>query len=414
MGDKWMVELEQDIHEFNQMDAINKLNEAIEYIYGDKKEQDFYKFFSLLKSSAFQGNALAQYISGIFYDNGIEGLKIYFEAEIEADEKYYDMIDEKKAIEWYERSAKQGYDSAKYVTGYMYYIGIGTEIDYEKARYWFLKSKTQHSYFYLGYIYDIGLGVEIDYKQAMKFYMKSAELGSSNAKLNVGKMYKYGQGVDINYEKAIEWYEKAIEDESTEAYYHMGMIYRDENLEEYEKSMEYFLKGASLESAACICQVGYMYDVGLGVEIDLEKAIEWYEKAANLGYSEAQCNLGYLYHFGKGIENDYEKARMWYLKAIESENNNPITKVNLGEMYIHGHGVEIDYVKAMELYNEALSDAIDGNDEFGMSLALYNIAEMHEKGYGVEINYEEAIKFYEKSEEYGLEDATEKLEELRK
>ena len=56
---------------------------------GENVEQNFKQFMILCKTSALQGNSHAQYIMGIFYEEGILGLERYFESKIEADEKYY-------------------------------------------------------------------------------------------------------------------------------------------------------------------------------------------------------------------------------------------------------------------------------------------------------------------------------------
>ena len=82
----------EEIYEFNKIDAYNKLKEAINYITGKDREQDFKKFMILCKRSALQGNSHAQYILGIFFEEGILGLERYFETTINTDEKYYEMI----------------------------------------------------------------------------------------------------------------------------------------------------------------------------------------------------------------------------------------------------------------------------------------------------------------------------------
>ena len=147
-----------------------ELFKAIDHIYGSNNRiKDFKEFLFLCKASAFQGEMRSQYILGIFYELGIEGLENYFEIEIQADDKWYKMIDYKKALEWYEKSANQGYNRAQYRVGYIYYKGVGVNTDYIKACNWFKKSKTENACFYLGYIYEKGLGVEIDYIESIRW-----------------------------------------------------------------------------------------------------------------------------------------------------------------------------------------------------------------------------------------------------
>ena len=89
---------ENEVYEYNKIDAHNKLKEAIKYICGENVEKNFNKFMILCKMSALQDNSHAQYILGMFYEDGIKGLEKYFETEIEADEKYHKMEDDKKAL----------------------------------------------------------------------------------------------------------------------------------------------------------------------------------------------------------------------------------------------------------------------------------------------------------------------------
>ena len=242
-----MSNVDNDIYEFNKIDAHNKLKEAKQYICGEDVNQDFNKFMISCKMSALQDNAHSQYIMGIFYEDGIEGLEKYFETKIVADEKYYKMKNNEKAMEWYEKSANQGYKEAQYTLGSMYFKGIGTKQDYEKALYWFKNSKTEFACFYVGYLYEKGLGVNQDYKKALKWYEKSANLGNSNAAYNLGVMYKMGQGSEIDYNKSIKWYEKAAQKNNENA----------------------------------LCNLAMMYRYGEGVKVDYKKSMNLYEKLQN-------------------------------------------------------------------------------------------------------------------------------------
>ena len=54
----------------------------------------------------------------------------------------------------------------------------------------------------LGYCYECGLGVEIDYEKAVFWYKKAAELGNPIAQTNLGGCYEHGRGVPQDFEKA--------------------------------------------------------------------------------------------------------------------------------------------------------------------------------------------------------------------
>ena len=68
------------------------------------------------------------------------------------------------------------------------------------------------------------------------------------------------------------------------------------------------------------------------METSYEKAVEYYRKAAEMGYDVAQCDLGYMYEHGMGVEQSYEKAAEWYEKSAEQ--GYPRAQNNLGLLYI--------------------------------------------------------------------------------
>lgn len=58
--------------------------------------------------------------------------------------------------------------------------------------------------------------------------------------------------------------------------------------------MEWYLKSASKNDAGAMYNIGYLYEKGLGVPIDIEKAKEWYRKANALGLDIARFRLNLL------------------------------------------------------------------------------------------------------------------------
>ena len=154
------------------------------------------------------GTRNAQYNLGVMYKNG-HGVDVNY----------------KKAIEWYEKAAKQGDANAQYNLGVMYHHGHGVDVNYKKAIEWYEKAAKQgyaDAQYNLGLMYHHGQGVDVNYKKAIEWYEKAAEQGDAQAQYNLGIMYDHGQGVDVNYKKAIEWYEKAAEQGLASAQYNLG------------------------------------------------------------------------------------------------------------------------------------------------------------------------------------------------
>ena len=50
------------------------------------------------------------------------------------------------------------------------------------------------------------------------------------------------------------------------------------------------------------CSLGYFYEKGLGVPINLPKAVEYYQLASDRNDPGGLCNLGYFYEYGIHVE----------------------------------------------------------------------------------------------------------------
>ena len=58
--------------------------------------------------------------------------------------------------------------------------------------------------------------------------------------------------------------------------------------------------------------IGFMYEEGRGVALDLIEAAKWFRKAAEQGHSKAQRTLGSKYEYGQGVPRNNILAHMWY------------------------------------------------------------------------------------------------------
>ena len=269
--------------------------------------------------------------------------------------------------------------------GHIYRYGEGVEQDYTKALEWYNKAANagnDSAMYSIGYMYDYGEGVEQDYSKALEWYNKAANAGNSAAINNIGYMYEFSKGVEQDYSKALEWYNKAVNAGNAAAWYN---------------------KAVNAGNAAAMNNIGRMYEFGKGVEQDYTKSLEWYNKAANAGNATAMYNIGYMYDCGEGVEQDYSKALEWYNKAANAGNTAAMN--NIGYMYDYGKGVEQDCSKALEWLKKA-ADA-------GNSAAMYNIGYMYECGKGVEQDYTKALEWYTRSYNSGYKDASKGVERMK-
>jgi hypothetical protein len=129
---------------------------------------------------------------------------------------------------------------------------------------------------------------------------------------------------------------------------HQDFGYSKEDVElllEFGKAIE---SGTSdyYNQAFLECDLGILYEKGIGVEQDCYKAVYWYEKSAADGDDYARCNLADILRKGTGgVEKDWKRAFEVY-KTVEQ----PYGPFRVGYMYEHGMGVEQDMNKAIEWY----------------------------------------------------------------
>jgi uncharacterized protein len=230
-----------------------------------------------------------------------------------------------KAVEWYKKSAEQGYSLAQFKLGVCYGLGLGVKQDYSKAFNWYKKSAEQGNstaQYNLGFYYANGRGSEQDYSKAFVWYKKSADQGYSTAQFNLGVCYAKGQGVEQDYSKAFKWYKKSAEQGDPTAQCNLGFYYANGRGvgQNYSIAVKWYMKSAKKGYSIAQYFLGVCYDEGLGVERDYSKAIEWYSRSAEQGDSDAQLNLGNCYYNGKGVDKDYSKAIEWYRESAEQGN----------------------------------------------------------------------------------------------
>ena len=120
-----------------------------------------------------------------------------------------------KGIYWLNRAADHLNDDAILELGKIYLYDIVSEVDIEKASWWFEKvtdlSKLKIDVINdLVYKYQYGKNVDKNSDMIIYWYEKLAEIGNVQAMYRLGKIYRYGQGIEKNLSEAVKWLDMAF------------------------------------------------------------------------------------------------------------------------------------------------------------------------------------------------------------
>lgn len=124
-------------------------------------------------------------------------------------------------------------------------------------------------------------------------------------------------------------------------------------------------------------QVGYCYNYGIGVSVNLGEGFRYYNLAAEQGYAVALYNVGFCYANGIGVAKDDTEALRYF--RLASEKGSVDGHHGIGHFYEHNRGgVMPNYTDALRYYRMA-ADAGDANGQYGVGL-------IYARGNGVYVN----------------------------
>ena len=287
--------------------------------------------------------------------------------------------DNKKAIEFYTKSAKLNHTKAMNRLADAYFDGDIVGKNYKTAFNWCEKSADFgdiEGIINLATMYNRGQGVTEDKRKALELYKKAAELGNdtamqklgdiygfadppnskeamkwyqkaidsnnTEAMISIAMMYEFGYGVPEDINIAIGWLKRAIESDNTFAMYILGDIYRKNgNLVE---AIKLYKQAADKKNGYAMNAIGLLYKNGHGVAKDENLAFEWFQRSATANNYEGMANLGYCYLMGEGTTKNLKQAYSLLKKSAEAENI-------FGMKYFGAYFEYMsDYVKAIEWY----------------------------------------------------------------
>lgn len=208
-----------------------------------------------------------------------------------------------KLIDELEKQAKMGDSFAAEECARIYinahFLGLERNAEtYQKAIMYFKQAPAVLGYYGIALRYYYGQGFEQDLEAALEYFKKSARYEYSPAVREIGCANQHLWTDSCSHSRAGEWYERAYKLGNHEAITNLAWCYSEDNNEYgvprddgkfFELSMEAYKLGDM--QAWGISNIGWAYQYGHGVNIDIEMAKEYYKEAADMGCEDAKNKL---------------------------------------------------------------------------------------------------------------------------
>lgn len=312
------------------------------FYYQEKDHETAYEHYRKGVSDQYRKNPFGDYQFAVLSEKGI-GRK---EGEVQA-EQYFEQ-----ALNGFIQLDKDINDpKLEYRMGYMFYQGIGTEQDTEKALEYLKKATVKgHTYaeWMIGKIY-LERGEKED---GINWLKKAAEHDNPLAQYTMGKLYLKGEKVEKDPMKVKELFQKAAQQEHEYAQYYLGKMYLlgEDTERNIEEAVKWFEKASENGNQYAQYQLGKIYLTGINGNQNMKKALEWLKKSAEQNNQYAQYMLGKIYMNGMGVEKNLQESVKWFEKSAEQENG--YAQYYLGKIYLQAGDME----KAGEWIGKAIGN----------------------------------------------------------
>lgn len=236
-----------------------------------------------------------------------------------------------EAVKWYEKSAKLGNRLAQQSLATYY----EQSKQYPEMLYWYEAISNgegkdfSHIHEKLGKMHEQGLGTAINYKKAKSYYQKSIELSPiSPAYLNLASLYFYGNGVTKNHNKTVQYIESYSDNYGldSQSHYYLAVIAEQSGRDpqSQQKAFYHYKQSASSRTeygSKSALKLANLYYYGQqGVVQNDSHALTYFEMAARYGNSKAQTQYAKMVLNGEGTPANINQAQDWFMKAAQQGN----------------------------------------------------------------------------------------------
>jgi TPR repeat protein len=292
--------------------------------------------------------------------------------------------------------AEAGDAVAQFHMGKLHDIGIGIEVNINRAEGWYRLAILQGE---LRSHINLALGLEKRGKpediDEMKRLLATASAANEDAgAFNLARMINRGYGeVDErpNPASAFELFHQSWEQGSALAAYWIGYMLLQGNGVRQDSVLgrDWIVRSARAGCIGAIIKLGGDAEYGSGCEKDPSAAVEWFRQGAELGSMECQHRLAGLLLRGEGIAKDGAQAVQW-LKRAAVRGNADAQRV-LGLAYLWG----IDVIRNIRFGRKWLTRAAEQDDAY----AAYQLGKHLQNAEPPEL--ESAAQWFERAAKLG-------------
>ncbi|AUV58981.1 sel1-like repeat-containing protein [Bandra megavirus] len=219
------------------------------------------------------------------------------------------------------------------------------------------KSGDSMAQYNIGRMYYEGLSTKKNIQKAIKWITKSANQNNKYGLINLARFYEDGDGVLPDINKAIQLLEQATCQNFSKAQFYLGKIYMYTDPPNYKLAFKYYQQAANQNHTHAQYGLAIFYKTGTCVLKDYQMAIYWLTLAVNQGLNIAKIKLAEMYKQGTYVEQDYFKSFELLNSSIYDDGTDNyydnVAMTELAYMYKRGLGIEKNISKAIYLHIES-------------------------------------------------------------